>query len=99
VRATLDAIQPKPLVIIHGDAPGADQLADKWARLSQVAVRRHPADWTELGRAAGPIRNQEMLEEEKPDIVVAFPGGRGTADMVIRAREAGVPVREVEALS
>ena len=91
----LDAIRPKPLVIIHGDANGADQLADKWARLSQVAVRAHPADWTDLGRAAGPIRNQEMLDEEKPDLVIAFPGGRGTADMVRRAREAGVPVREV----
>jgi len=93
--AVLDAIRPKPLVVIHGDAPGADQLAGLWARTNQVAVRVHPADWTELGRAAGPIRNQEMLDEEKPDLVIAFPGGHGTVDMVSRAREAGVEVREL----
>lgn len=45
------------------------------------------------GKAAGPIRNQRMLDEGKPDLVVAFPGGRGTADMVRRAKAAGVPVR------
>lgn len=44
-------------------------------------------------RAAGPIRDQEMLDKGKPDLVVAFLGNRGTADMVRRAREAGVPVR------
>lgn len=93
--AVLDALNPKPTLIIHGDASGADQLADKWAQLRQVAVRRYPADWTELGRAAGPIRNQEMLETEKPDLLVAFPGGPGTADMVSRAKEAGVPVQHV----
>lgn len=88
----LDALAPKPKVIVHGDASGADQLADKWAQVRQVAVRKHPADWTELGRAAGPIRNQEMLEQEKPDYVVAFPGGRGTSDLVSRAREMRIPV-------
>jgi hypothetical protein len=50
------------------------------------------ADWNTHGRAAGPIRNQRMLDEVKPELVVAFPGGRGTADMVRRAREAGVNV-------
>lgn len=54
------------------------------------------ADWHTHGRAAGPIRNRRMIEEGKPDLVVAFPGGRGTANMVNQARAAGIEVREVE---
>jgi len=53
------------------------------------------ANWAGLGRKAGPIRNQEMLDQGRPNMVVAFPGGRGTADMVRRARGAGVEVIEV----
>ena len=53
------------------------------------------ADWEGLGRKAGPIRNQQMLDEGKPDLVVAFPGGRGTANMMRIAREAGIEVIEV----
>lgn len=52
------------------------------------------ADWSKYGKAAGPMRNQKMLDEYKPDLVVALPGGRGTADMVSRARVAGVEVIE-----
>jgi len=54
------------------------------------------AKWSKHGRAAGPIRNQEMIDECKPDLVVAFPGGRGTADMVRRAKAAGIRVIEVQ---
>jgi hypothetical protein len=61
-----------------------------------VPVSAHPADWFSHGKAAGPIRNQEMLAMEAPALVVAFPGGRGTADMVRRARKAGVDVLEVK---
>lgn len=81
-------------VIIHGNAPGADSLAAEWARRSRVPVEAYPADWRR-GKGAGPERNARMLAEGKPDLVVAFPGGRGTADMVRRARAAGVRVVEV----
>jgi hypothetical protein len=54
-----------------------------------------PADWEKYGKAAGPIRNQQILVEGKPDLVVAFQGGRGTANMVSRAQQAGVPVVEI----
>ncbi len=57
----------------------------------------YEADWHEHGRAAGPIRNARMIAEGRPDLVIAFPGGRGTADMVSRARKAGIEVREVSA--
>ena len=82
-------------VVIHGDARGADTLSDTYARRHNIPVLAFPADWKQHGTAAGPIRNRRMLEEGKPDLVVAFPGGNGTANMVMQARKAGVPVVEV----
>ncbi len=79
--------------IATGAAPGADTLADSWARSRGVRVERYYALWKTHGHAAGPIRNQKMLDDEQPDVVISFPGGRGTADMVARAERAGVPVK------
>ena len=81
--------------VIHGGAPGADALGAVWAASRHLRMEAYPADWGAHGRAAGPIRNQRMIDEGKPDLVVAFPGGRGTADMVRRARAAGIEVIEV----
>ena len=78
--------------VIEGDARGADRIAGDWARKNGVTNLKFPANWSAHGRAAGAIRNQQMLDEGKPTHVLAFPGGRGTADMVDRARKAGVPV-------
>lgn len=86
-----------PAVLIHGDARGADRLAAEWASRHGVPVEPYPADWERDGRGAGPIRNQRMLDEGMPDLVVAFPGGRGTADMVQRARAAGIEIIEIDA--
>ena len=87
--------QQRPFsLLIHGDARGADHLAGCWAFYTGVPVIRFPADWRKHGPAAGPIRNRKMLVEGKPDLVVAFPGGKGTANMVAQAREAGVEVIE-----
>ena len=77
--------------IIHGAATGADSLAARWADEMGVECIACPADWATNGRAAGPIRNAEMLTHS-PDIVVAFPGGRGTADLIRRAHSAGIYV-------
>lgn len=85
-------------VVIEGDAHGADRIAGFWARKRRLDNLKFPADWAAHGRAAGPIRNQKMLDEGKPDLVIAFPGGRGTADMVRRAETAGVRVVHVEGL-
>jgi hypothetical protein len=74
---------------------GADKLAGQWARRHNITENFYKANWVAHGRKAGPIRNQYMLEKEKPDLVVAFPGGRGTKDMVKRAREGGYKVYEV----
>ena len=92
----LDDLDPKPTLIIQGGGFGADACASEWAYKRDVLERQFPADWKKLGRAAGPIRNQQMLDEGRPDLVVAFPGGDGTADMVRRAKAAGVRVIEVQ---
>lgn len=84
-------------IIIHGGCPtGADKLADEWADTFGVRKRVYLADWQKHGKAAGPLRNARMLAEGKPDLVIAFPGGRGTADMVRKAEAAGVPVRRID---
>jgi hypothetical protein len=92
-------------ILVHGDAGevdvtgrvlcGADKLAGRWARLFGVKVKAYPADWDTHGRSAGPIRNSQMLAQERPDVVVALPGGSGTADLVTKARKAGIEVIEV----
>lgn len=82
-------------VVIHGAATGADQEAEVWATVRGLSRHRFPAQWEKHGKAAGPIRNQQMIDKGRPDFVVAFPGGAGTADMVMRARTAGIEVIEV----
>lgn len=81
-------------LIIEGGAKGADNLARMYAEFANIPCDTYPADWDNLGKKAGPIRNQQMLDEGKPDLVVAFPtkNSRGTWDMVERARKAGVEV-------
>jgi hypothetical protein len=92
----LSRLPERPEIIIHGGAKGADTLADEWARGHQIPTKCYPAAWQLYGRRAGPIRNQQMLTDGKPDLVIAFPGGRGTADMVRRAKLAGVSVVDIE---
>jgi hypothetical protein len=82
-------------VLIEGDARGADQLAGKWAESRNITHLVFPADWKRYRAAAGPIRNKQKLEEGKPDLVVAFPGDKGTANMVQQALDAGVKVETV----
>lgn len=74
---------------------GADEFAGEWARSVGVTEHRCPADWKAHGRAAGPIRNKAMLDRFSPNMVVAFPGGTGTGNMVKQARAAGVPVIQI----
>ena len=78
-----------------GSKRGADYLAGAWAHCHSRPCAEVKADWDKFGCAAGPIRNKWMLLLE-PDLVLAFPGGKGTAHMVSIARKAGIEVREVE---
>lgn len=99
----LDATHGPISVVIHGGASGADTLAHRWVRAmiaagSKMEEQEYRADWKQYyGIAAGPIRNRIMLVEGKPDLVIAFPGGRGTKNMTELARRAGVKVIEVGA--
>lgn len=81
-------------IVITGAAPGADTIAIHLASSRGLATFAFPADWRRHGKAAGPLRNQRMLDEGKPDVVYAFPtaNSRGTWDMVDRARKAGLTV-------
>lgn len=90
VAAELAHLGPRD-VLVHGAAPGADHIA---AELWHGKAEAFPAEWAMYGRAAGPIRNQLMLESGI-DLVIAFPGGDGTADMVTRALKAGVWVMSI----
>lgn len=88
----------RPFVLIHGGAKGADYLSGVWAsmRKDRVEERVYKADWKTHGRSAGPIRNQKMLTESQPHVIVAFEGGKGTAHMISIGKKAGVPVYEVK---
>lgn len=95
--AELDAIDIDGVVrlVVDGGAAGADYWAHQWALARNKPYHRYFADWKTHGKAAGPIRNQRMLDEGNPDLVVAFPGGKGTADMVDRATKANIKVIRV----
>lgn len=86
--------------VVHGDCRGADKMSGYVAMKLGYKVHKHPADWKFHGKAAGPIRNQEMLDKH-PDIelVLAFhndlSNSTGTKDMVKRARGKGIPVNQV----
>jgi hypothetical protein len=88
----LPYMNEEDLTIIHGAASGADSLASIWAKAFAHKVESYPADWAKYSKRAGYIRNTQMLNEGKPDLVVAFPGGKGTQMMINLAEAAGVPV-------
>ena len=81
---------PLTAIIIHGAARGADTMAGYVGRALGFWVWACPAEWKGLGKTAGFQRNQRMLDEARPELVLAFPGGAGTADMVRRATKAGI---------
>jgi YspA, cpYpsA-related SLOG family len=84
--------------IISGGAPGADALAVEWAQARGVATQMFAAEWGAFGRRGrpSPLRNARMLAEGRPDLVVAFPGGHRTINMVKQAKAAGVWVLTID---
>lgn len=92
LRAVLDCAGITELAA--GDATGADSLAHTWAEHKGIPHQRFVADWGTHGKAAGMIRNVRMLQEFRPDCVIAFAGGRGTAGCVREAKRRGIPVYE-----
>jgi hypothetical protein len=81
--------------IIEGGASGADAGAAMWAFMHGIPYKTFTAEWKQFGKSAGPIRNSYMLSWAGPAaLVFAFPGGRGTRDMLRQAREMKVPAFE-----
>ena len=76
-EAYIHGFRPEEIVLVHGDAPGADTLAAEEAAALGWSVEAHPADWETHGRAAGPIRNKHMVSLGAHYCLV-FPGGDGT---------------------
>lgn len=95
--ATLDSLLEEfgPFILVNGGATGADGISNAWAMERNIETRIYPAKWKLYGSEAGSIRNQEMLDKESPDLVIAFPGKIGTPDMIRRAKEARVEVRRI----
>lgn len=89
-----------PHTVIDGGARGADSCGNRAAMSLDWPFMRFPALWEKFGKAAGSIRNQQMLDEGKPDMVLAFHDdiehSKGTKDMVARAEKAGVLVRVIK---
>jgi len=101
IDVVVDGFRTANCVVIHGGAKGADTLAARSADNQGVTAEAYPADWGTHGKAAGPIRNQQMIDDAKPDVCWAFVDkplaeSRGTADMVRRARKAGIPTYVTE---
>lgn len=99
----LDALYEKykSLHIINGAAKGADKWSSLWAEDymafgANVTLSNYPADWKKHRKAAGFIRNKQMLDEGKPDLVLAFPGDKGTKMMCEIAEKAGVKVIKLD---
>lgn len=81
------------LIIVHGDCPtGADSMASNWAKRNNVKEEKYPAEWDKYGKAAGHIRNKQMVDT-KPDRAVAFIRGeaRGTNNCIGHLERAGIP--------
>ena len=98
VFSALDTLLPlkDQITILHGAALGADKLAEEWCEAREIHCVPFAADWNKYHRPgrknpAGPIRNREMFNSGC-DLVIAFPGGTGTADMINYAKSKGCEV-------
>lgn len=94
VLDTLSKLRPRPILIIHGGSTGADELADQAAHELGIPTDIFRADWARYGAAAGPRRNHLMIQA-RPDLVIAFKGGKGTDDTIRRAHAAKIKVFNV----
>lgn len=85
--------------IVNGAAKGADKLSTQWAKDREIDFKEYPANWDTYKKAAGVIRNSEMLAEENIDFVVAFPGGSGTKDMSTKSKAKGIEVISIRIIN
>ena len=99
LRHLIATVRPVPkIVVVHGAARGADELADRAARAFGMATEPHPADWDAFGKGAGYRRNAEMVKAGA-DVCLAFfqqgAANRGTSHCVRLAEAAGIRTRRI----
>ncbi len=96
IRRELVKLYDYQPTILHGACVGADTIGGLIAEELGYPVMVFPAQWHKYGRSAGPIRNNQMLTEGKPELVLAFhsdiTASKGTANMVKISNKAGIPV-------
>lgn len=99
IKRELTKLQKKNKIeiVLDGAARGADSLGHKVAVELGLKTKRYPANWLAYGKSAGPYRNQKMLAEGQPTIVLAFhsdiENSKGTKDMIARAKKVKVKVK------
>ena len=95
IHARLSVYKDKDVTIIHGNALGADRMSAQVAIELGLSIKSFQAEWARYGKAAGPIRNQRMLDEGRPDLVLAFHNdirnSKGTKDMINRTKRTSIP--------
>ena len=96
IKKQLENLPPNSL-IIHGACRGADFIAGSVAKELGLKIKAYPAHWDLYGLAAGPKRNQQMLDENQIDLCLVFhfdlENSKGTKDMVARCKAKGIEVR------
>jgi hypothetical protein len=97
VKNVLRKYKDKDCVLIHGDCDGLDKIAGMVGKKLGFDVRSFPANWEKYGRAAGPIRNKEMINEllkYESRVMFAFHDcieqSRGTKNCVTQAKKLGI---------
>lgn len=102
IASCIDAL-PLGAIIIQGEARGADKIAGRLAAKKGFHVMSFPANWNRYGKAAGPIRNRQMMQEGSPHLTVFFHNNlrqsKGTRDMVKVSVDKGVPVLNGRSIS
>lgn len=81
-------------MIVSGGCTGADTLAVEWAKQNDVYYEIYNANWKKYGKAAGPIRNRQMAESGI-DVLLAFPGGKGTENMITECNDRKIKVVKI----
>lgn len=87
--------EAKPTIVVNGGATGADTLSTRWCDMNGVPCAIFPPAWTKLSRAGGMIRNKWMLQFIEIELVLAFPGNRGTEGMIRLAEAENIHVKRI----
>jgi hypothetical protein len=75
------------ITILSGHCKGTDLMAERYAKEKGFALEIHPADWKKYGKAAGPIRNRQMVENADTVIAFASETATGTKNLIQNAKK------------